>query len=96
MRPVGPTLLVLGRQLVSGRPVCARVSSRSVVDRGCEAHMCSCVEPVTGGVDPVSVKGHQCVMGDIVGNSSTLVVGGGLNQLKRAGVSHLLGLAFGV
>ena len=64
-----------------------------MVDRGCEAHMCSCVEPVSGGLwcGPGHAKGHQCVTGEIVGISPTLVVGGELNQHKSGGVYHLLG-----
>ena len=58
------------------RLICARVWSRSLVDCG---------------VGPVSAKGHQCVTGEIVGISPTLVVGGELNQLKSGGVTHLLG-----
>ena len=50
----------------------ARVWSRSLVDFG---------------VGPVSAKGHQCVTGEIIGISLTLVVGGELNQLKKEG-SH--------
>ena len=37
---------------------------------GCEACMCPCVKPITGGLlvlDPVIAKGHQCVTGEIVG-----------------------------
>jgi hypothetical protein len=37
---------------------------------------------------------HQCVMGEIVGNSPTLVVGEG--QLKKWGSVSPLGLAFRV
>ena len=51
------------------------------------------------GVGPVSAKGHQCVMGEIVGISPTLVVGGELNQHKSGGSGGSLsplGLAFGV
>ena len=86
------------------------------MDRGCEARVCSCVGPVSGGptgvrpicarvwsrslvdcgVGPVSAKGHQCVTGEIVGISPTLVVGGELNQLKSGGSHSPLGLAFGV
>ena len=64
------------------RPICARVWSRSLVD------YC--------GVGPVSAKGHQCVTGEIVGISPTLVVGGELNQHKSGGSLSPLGLAFGV
>ena len=39
------------------------------------------------GVGPVSAKGHQCVTGEIVGISPTLVVGGELNQHKNRGES---------
>ena len=39
------------------------------------------------GVGPVSAKGHQCVTGEIVGISPTLVVGGELDQLKKWGES---------
>ena len=63
------------------RPVCARVWSRSLVDCG---------------VGPVSAKGHQCVTGEIVGISPTLVVEGELNQHKSGGSLSPLGLAFGV
>jgi len=63
------------------RPVCARVWSRLLVDCG---------------VGPVSAKGHQCVTGEIVGISPTLVVGGELNQHKSGGSLSPLGLAFGV
>ena len=63
------------------RPICARVWSRSLVDCG---------------VGPVSAKGHQCVTGEIVGISPTLVVGGELNQLKNGGSHSPLGLSFGV
>ena len=48
------------------------------------------------GVGPVSAKGHQCVTGEIVGISPTLVVGGELNQHKSGGSLSSLGLAFGV
>ena len=59
------------------RPVCARVSGRSVVDPGMRP-VCARVwsrSLVDCGVGPVSAKGHQCVTGEIVGISPTLVVG---------------------
>ena len=46
-------------------------------------------------VGPVSAKGHQCVMGEIVEISPTLVVGGELNQYKIEESLSPLGLAFG-
>ena len=46
-------------------------------------------------VGPVSAKGHQCVTGEIVGISPTLVVGGELNQYKIEESLSPLGLAFG-
>ena len=63
------------------RPICAHVWSRSLVNCG---------------VGPVSAKGHQCVTGEIIGISPTLVVGGELNQHKSGGCLSPLGLAFGV
>ena len=48
------------------------------------------------GVGPVNAKGHQCVTGEIVGISPTLVVGGELNQHKSGGSLSPLGLVFGV
>ena len=63
------------------RPICARVLSRSLVDCG---------------VGPVSAKGHQCVTGEIVGISPTLVVGGELNQHKSEESLSPFGLDFGV
>ena len=63
------------------RPICARVWSRSLVDCG---------------VGPVSAKGHQCVTGEIIGISLTLVVEGELNQHQSEGSLSPLGLAFGV
>jgi len=47
------------------------------------------------GVGPVSAKGHQCVTGEIVGISPTLIVGGELNQYKSEESLSPLGLAFG-
>ena len=61
--------------------ICARVWSRSLVDCG---------------VGPVSAKGHQCVTGEIVEISPTLVVGGELNQYKSEESLSPLGLVFGV
>ena len=63
------------------RPICARVLSRSLVDCG---------------VGPVSAKEHQCVTGEIVGISPTLIVGGELNQHKSGVSLSPLGLAFEV
>ena len=62
---------------------------------GCEARV-SDWSLVDCGVGPVSTKGHQCVTGEIVGISPTLVVGGELNQHKSGGNLSPLGLAFGV
>ena len=47
------------------------------------------------GVGPVSAKGHQCVTGEIVGISPTLVVGGELKKYKSEESLSPLGLAFG-
>ena len=65
--------------------------------------MCSCVEPVSGGprvqgpyVLVCGAGQYQCVTGEIVGISPTLVVGGELNQHKSVGSLSPLGLAFGV
>ena len=65
---------------------------------GCEAHMCSCVEPVTGGLwcGPSQYLGAPMCEGEIVGISPTLVVGGELNQYKSEESLSPLGLAFGV
>ena len=68
----------------------AHVSSRSVVDLRVRGHWWTVVWV------PVSAKEHQCVTGEIVGISPTLVVGGELNQLKSGGSHSPLGLAFGV
>jgi hypothetical protein len=58
--------------------------------------------PVDCGCEPVvavrsgRVREHQCVMGEIVGNSPILVVGGGFDQLISGRSPSPLGLAFEV